>query len=95
MFITLWITLFIKKPHFVYNSYLHNITHLILLCCSLTTRFTRHTQKRGEDMTLRFYVTLTTGRVLVYDIPHVDLDNEIDKLNQNPEYVLTYYYKEL
>lgn len=46
-------------------------------------------------MNLRFYVTLTTGRVLVYDIPYIDLDNEIDKLNQNPEYVLTYYYKEL
>lgn len=46
-------------------------------------------------MTLRFYVTLTTGRVIVYDIPHADLDQELDKLNQNPDHVLTYYYVEV
>lgn len=44
-------------------------------------------------MYYRFYVTLKTGRVITYDIPQTDLDNELDFLNQNNDTVLTYYYE--
>lgn len=46
-------------------------------------------------MYLRFYVTLKTGRVIVYDISRNNLEDELDHLNSNPEDILTYYYKEV
>lgn len=46
-------------------------------------------------MYLRFFVTLKTGRVIVYDIARSELDLELDKLNQNPDLILTYYYREV
>lgn len=46
-------------------------------------------------MFLRFFVTLKTGRVIVYDVARSELDLELDKLNQNPDLVLTYYYREV
>jgi hypothetical protein len=46
-------------------------------------------------MFIRFYVTLKTGRVIVYDVARSELDMELDKLNQNPDLVLTYYYREV
>ena len=46
-------------------------------------------------MYLRFFVTMKTGRVIVYDVVRSELDLELDKLNQNPDIVLTYYYREV
>lgn len=46
-------------------------------------------------MFLRFFVTLCTGRVIVYDVAESELDIELDKLNRNPDLVLTYYYREV
>ena len=46
-------------------------------------------------MYIRFYVTLRTGRVIVYDVRRDQFPEELDHLNSNPEDVLTYYYKEV
>ena len=46
-------------------------------------------------MYYRFYVTVNSGRVIVYDVLRHKLDDEIEFLNNNPDRVITYYYKEV